>query len=261
MVTPATLLRWHRELVRRTWSYRRTGRPGRPPIDAAIRELILRLALGEDPAPTAVRPSRTTDPECPAPHGPPAGRLALGRRVHDRPDAPPGDPAARLTGPPSRGRTGPASACAEPGHGRHSGRRTRHSGRHRRQRPLLTTHRSRRPTSGPSFGPSQSVRPGSVDPGLLGELGPPVRPVRRYQACEKQLEVFLWRGPNERTGTVAGSRNGHLARRFRPSRARRRTRRPRVRNSLTRVAIATSRDTRAVIRVATSKASCRWHHP
>jgi putative transposase len=44
LVTPATLLRWHRELVKRKWIYRKTGRPGRPPIDAAIRELILRLA-------------------------------------------------------------------------------------------------------------------------------------------------------------------------------------------------------------------------
>lgn len=44
LVTPATILRWHRELVRRKWTYRRTGRPGRPPIDAAIREFILRLA-------------------------------------------------------------------------------------------------------------------------------------------------------------------------------------------------------------------------
>ncbi len=44
MVTPATLLRWHRELVRRKWTYRRTGRPGRPPIDPEVRELILRLA-------------------------------------------------------------------------------------------------------------------------------------------------------------------------------------------------------------------------
>jgi hypothetical protein len=44
LVTPATLLRWHRELVRRKWTYGRTGRPGRPPIDAAIRALILRLA-------------------------------------------------------------------------------------------------------------------------------------------------------------------------------------------------------------------------
>ena len=44
LVTPATLLRWHRELVKRKWTYRRTGCPRRPPIDAAIRELILRLA-------------------------------------------------------------------------------------------------------------------------------------------------------------------------------------------------------------------------
>jgi putative transposase len=44
LVTPATLRRWHRELVRRKWTHRRTGRPGRPPIDAPTRALILRLA-------------------------------------------------------------------------------------------------------------------------------------------------------------------------------------------------------------------------
>ena len=44
LVTPATLLRWHRELVKRKWTYRRTGRPGRPPIDAEVRALIPRLA-------------------------------------------------------------------------------------------------------------------------------------------------------------------------------------------------------------------------
>jgi putative transposase len=44
LVTPATLLRWHRELVRRKWTFRRTGRPGRPPIDPELRALILRLA-------------------------------------------------------------------------------------------------------------------------------------------------------------------------------------------------------------------------
>jgi hypothetical protein len=44
LVTPATLLRWHRELVRRKWTFRRTGRPGRPPIDPERRALILRLA-------------------------------------------------------------------------------------------------------------------------------------------------------------------------------------------------------------------------
>ncbi len=44
LVTPATLLRWHRELVRRKWTYRRTGQPGRPPIEPTVRALILRLA-------------------------------------------------------------------------------------------------------------------------------------------------------------------------------------------------------------------------
>src|SRR5437660_1819459 len=42
LVTPATLLRWHRRLVARRWTY--GGRSGRPPIDNKIRELVLRLA-------------------------------------------------------------------------------------------------------------------------------------------------------------------------------------------------------------------------
>ncbi|GAA4578505.1 hypothetical protein GCM10023176_54570 [Micromonospora coerulea] len=42
-VTPATLLRWHRELVARKWTYPKR-RPGRPPIRAEIRALVLRLA-------------------------------------------------------------------------------------------------------------------------------------------------------------------------------------------------------------------------
>jgi putative transposase len=44
LISPATLLRWHRELVWRKWTYRRIGRPGRPPIDPEVRALILRLA-------------------------------------------------------------------------------------------------------------------------------------------------------------------------------------------------------------------------
>jgi transposase InsO family protein len=43
IVTPATLLRWHRELVRRKWTYPQC-KPGRPPTDHALRELVLRLA-------------------------------------------------------------------------------------------------------------------------------------------------------------------------------------------------------------------------
>jgi putative transposase len=42
-VTPATLLRWHRELVARRWSYPHR-RPGRPSTAAELRTLVLRLA-------------------------------------------------------------------------------------------------------------------------------------------------------------------------------------------------------------------------
>src|SRR5206468_6432528 len=42
-VTPATLLRWHRQLIARRWTYSRRT-PGRPPVTAELRELVLRLA-------------------------------------------------------------------------------------------------------------------------------------------------------------------------------------------------------------------------
>jgi transposase InsO family protein len=43
LVTPETLLRWHRRIVAWRWTYPHR-RPGRPPIDQEIRQLILRLA-------------------------------------------------------------------------------------------------------------------------------------------------------------------------------------------------------------------------
>ncbi len=46
-VTPATLLRWHRELLADTWTFP-NKKPGRPPIPQETQELILHLA-GENP--------------------------------------------------------------------------------------------------------------------------------------------------------------------------------------------------------------------
>ena len=43
LVTPETLLRWHRRIVARRWTYP-DRRPGRPPLEPWVSELILRLA-------------------------------------------------------------------------------------------------------------------------------------------------------------------------------------------------------------------------
>jgi putative transposase len=42
LVTPDTLLRWHRRLVRWRWTYPHRG--GRPPVDARLAALIERMA-------------------------------------------------------------------------------------------------------------------------------------------------------------------------------------------------------------------------
>ena len=43
IVRPETLLRWHRELVRRKWTFRRTGQSGRPALGKETVDLIVRL--------------------------------------------------------------------------------------------------------------------------------------------------------------------------------------------------------------------------
>ena len=42
LVTPDTILRWHRRLIRRRWTY--PNRPGRPPIDGGLAALVVRMA-------------------------------------------------------------------------------------------------------------------------------------------------------------------------------------------------------------------------
>ena len=76
VVSPQTLLRWHRELIRRKWTYRRRS-PGRPPLDPETVELIVRMAreklqmgLPADPrraAETRHPCLRHVDPDGPAP--------------------------------------------------------------------------------------------------------------------------------------------------------------------------------------------------
>lgn len=48
-VAPATILRWHRDLVARKWTYTDRRRPGRPSTGISIKTLIVRMAR-ENPA-------------------------------------------------------------------------------------------------------------------------------------------------------------------------------------------------------------------
>ena len=44
-VSPATLLAWHRRLVKRKWDYTKRRSPGRPPTATVVRKLVIRLAM------------------------------------------------------------------------------------------------------------------------------------------------------------------------------------------------------------------------
>ena len=50
IVQPETVIRWHRKGFRRYWKWKSSrGKPGRPPIDREIRDLIRRMSGGTLP--------------------------------------------------------------------------------------------------------------------------------------------------------------------------------------------------------------------
>jgi putative transposase len=48
-VTPATILAWHRRLVSRKWDYTARRQPGRHPTTAAIKKVVIRMAVENPP--------------------------------------------------------------------------------------------------------------------------------------------------------------------------------------------------------------------
>ena len=63
IVTPGTLLAWHRRLIKNTWTYPNTT--GRPPVPEEIRQLVRRLARAEPTLGAPPHPGRAPRPRVP----------------------------------------------------------------------------------------------------------------------------------------------------------------------------------------------------
>jgi putative transposase len=77
LVKPETLLRWHRRLVAGAWTSPHR-RPGRPPLDEHVQQLIVPPGPGEPPLGLPAHPRRAGAP----------GRAGLGHRDPHHPGPP-----------------------------------------------------------------------------------------------------------------------------------------------------------------------------
>jgi putative transposase len=88
LVTPNTILRWHRRLVRKKWTY--PNRPGRPPINDVLAVLVVRMAtdspkmgIQKDPGRAAqARPPRRRLDDPADPPTPPHPTSAIAAHRH-----------------------------------------------------------------------------------------------------------------------------------------------------------------------------------
>jgi hypothetical protein len=140
VVTPHTILRWHRDLLRRRWAARcRAGRSGRPVTRGDVRRLVLRLA-GENP-PGGIGESMASLPVL-------ASRIAPSTvwEILTRAGI---DPASRRTGPSW------AQFCIRPAHsGRYPSPLNRYGCSRRRR--LQPTRDSTSPTTSLATNPTRS---------------------------------------------------------------------------------------------------------